>query len=682
MSGYNLPDSPGGESTGPKPRTDKSFLNSVSDSISNLKNKFTGGLSINISGHALSISGDAWPQTQTVSDFNNSGILKELYPGWKSKGFLPPVLCTPRAKEVKSKDNKNETTLVNKKVGDYIYQDWRGQIIEKKTGVPNAAQNYRSKETTDRFNLSLSGDLPRKNKQDLVDNPYSTRDLLSIFGDYSTDYFKHGLQIVDNIGTMPPSLSDFYKSGQSADYRKTNFKYTPFENTDPVIFGFEIIFDDISSPLLNGSIVDFLNLLSNVSEVNARKRVYEEFKYQFTKFFKTKASVRFDEEQLSITKVRNFGFPETEKSQKLSEAGKKSYKSYYVQKIGGLSKLIESNTPNDKKYIVDYNKDVITLDFHESVSLSVGTLAHLYKLLYWSKPNGKGMVPENLLRFNCDIVISEIRNFARVRKSGNNLEVIKDNLSRYIYSLKECQFYFDKMPHDDAIDLTQPKEFEHVQIQFDYKYSTMKFERFVPDGDTGHGKYVGYDTGALWKVGNPGERDNRKQQNGGSVNDSSIPKFYTVKQNKYNQNGVLEPIIISIPSGKVSGSGKSEPTPTDDKIGEQEDAKETSEEEKSTGFQKFKETSKKLAKEGADRALDAGKASLKSELTKIKAKARRSLRGLLGKVSGINGISPPRNIYKEPILGNPAASRVFYDVRGELLNFAGDALGSLINGQK
>jgi hypothetical protein len=678
--GYTLPDSPGGQETGPKPNSDKSFLNSVGNTISNLKNKFTG-VGLDVSGVALNVTGDPWPQTQTVSDFKNSEVLRELYPGWKSKGFLPPVLCVPRSKELKSESDKRKTKLVVKKKDGYIYQDWRGQIIEKKTGFPNAAQNFKSRDTSERFNLSLAGDLPRKNNQNLIDNPYSTRDLLSIFGDYSTDYFKHGLQIVDGIGTLPPSMEDFYKAGQSADYRKTNFKYTPFENSDPVIFGFEIIFDDVSSPLLNGSVLDFLNLIGNVSEINARKRVYEEFKYHFTKFFKTKATVRYDESQLSITKTRNFGFPDTEKNQKISEAGKKAYKSYYVQKIAGLAKLIENNTPVDKNYIVDYNKDIITLDFHESVSLSVGTLAHLYKLLYWSKPNGKGMVPENLLRFNCDIIISEMRNFARIRKSGNNLEVIKDNLSRYIYSLRECQFYFDKMPHEDALDLSQPKNFEHVQVQFDYKYSTMKFERFVPDGDTGQGKYVGYDMGALWKVGNPGERDNRKLENGGSVNDSSIPKFYTEKQNRYNQNGVTEPIVLSIPSGRVTGE-KVESTPTDDKINEQEDKKETTEEENSTGFQKFKETSKKLAKEGADRALDAGKAALKSELGRIKGKVRRSLRGLLNKVTGINGISPPRNVYTGSITGNPTANRVFYDIRGELLSFAGDALGDLIKGQK
>jgi hypothetical protein len=77
---------------------------------------------------------------------------------------------------------------------------------------------------------------------------------------------------------------------------------------------------------------------------------------------------------------------------------------YYLKKVAGLKNLSESNTGDTKKYLVDYRKDLITLDFNEDVTLSIGTLAHLYKLLYWSKPNGKSIIPENLLRFNCDII--------------------------------------------------------------------------------------------------------------------------------------------------------------------------------------------------------------------------------------------------------------------------------------
>ena len=115
--------------------------------------------------------------------------------------------------------------------------------------------------------------------------------------------------------------------------------------------------------------------------------------------------------------------------------------SYYLKKVGGLKDLSENNGSNSFKYLTDYRKDVITLDFLEDVSLTLGTLSNLYKLLYWSKPNGKSIIPENLLRFNCKIIVSELRNFSRVKASGRRVDVIKDNLSRYVYNLKECQLF-------------------------------------------------------------------------------------------------------------------------------------------------------------------------------------------------------------------------------------------------
>jgi hypothetical protein len=663
--GYNFPE--------PETNNGSGFMNSVNNTISGLKSKFGLGGGF-VSGIALNVSGDKWPQTQRVNDFKESSKLREMYPDWQSTGFLPPILCSPKAKEVKSEEDKKKTQLETKKIGGYIYQDWRGHIIAKKTGVDNPAASLISLDTTDRFNLSLPDDLPRKNRQDLANKPYSTRDLLSIFGDYSTEYFKHGLQVIDNVGTLPPNLDDYYKSGQNANYKKTTFNHTPFENNDPVIFGFEIVFDDINSPLLNGSVSDFLNLLGNVSEIRARQKVYEEFKYQFTKFFKTRATVRYDEEQLSITKSRNFGSPETEKNQKISESGKKSYMSYYLKTIAGLEKLVESNTPTEKNYIADYNKDVITLTFNEDISASIGTLAHLYKLLYWSKPNGKGMVPENLLRFNCDIIISEVRNFARIKKSGNNLETIKDNVSRYIYSLRECQFYFNTVPHDPTIDLSQPKTFDAYSIQFDYKYSALKFERFVPVGNTGQGKYVGYDSGAIWKIGNAGERENRTNQIVNLV-DSSVPKFFTDGQNKYNQSGVTEPIVIKLANSQ--DIGQLETIPPQPVEGQVVSENPTPDEESKQGLKNFKESSKKFAKAAADRTTDAVIAATKTEFGRIKGQARRSLLGLLGKVTGINGISPPKNVYNN--LANTPGGRIFYDVRGQLINFAGDALGDFLS---
>jgi hypothetical protein len=604
---------------------DKILLDKIKDKAQNVAESLKAQYGINDN------PGRPWPQTEFISG------LELLYPKYKTRGWLPPT----------SIPVDNPSTI-----GNYSFTDWRGvklkieelNIIDKK----------------EKFEESLN--IP-KSKNEITSNPYSTRDNYLIFGDNSTDYFKHGLQIIDRLSPV--------EDDGSSNLRLSSFKSTPFENNDPVIFGFDIIIDDISSPLLNGSILDFLNNYSSINEIAARKPVYEDFKQQFIKFFKTKATVRVESEQTNISRMRESGYPESDNNKDIFQSGKKSYMNYYLKKIAGIDKLVEGNTPSAKKYLVDYNKDVITLSFAEDVSLSIGTLAHLYKLLYWSKPNGKGIIPENLLRFNCDIIVSEVRNFKRVRKAieANSLEIIKDNVSRYIYSLRECQFYFNQMPHDNDVDLGAIKTYDAYSVQFDYKYSSVKFERFVPTTD-GFGKYIGYDGGAIWKIGNSGERENRGTQSGGQVKDSSTPKFYTSGLNTLNQTGVTSPFIVGIPEDNLikpiySDSNNPE-TPTI--------------EENIDGFNKFKQNSKAKANELKGRLKDQAIRSTQRELQTFvntrTALLNRTLNKVLNSV-GLTGIRPPKNIYTDSV---GAGGRVFYDVRGQLLNFLGDSLGGTVGG--
>jgi hypothetical protein len=63
------------------------------------------------------------------------------------------------------------------------------------------------------------------------------------------------------------------------------------------------------------------------------------------------------------------------------------------------------------------------------------------------------------------------------------------------------------MPHPDDVDLSSISTYENFSVSFDYKYSTVNFEKFLPKGN--FGQYVGYDSGAIWRIGNPGNRNGR-----------------------------------------------------------------------------------------------------------------------------------------------------------------------------
>jgi hypothetical protein len=453
--------------------------------------------------------GIPWPQTT-----NNPGLSD-------TKGFLPPQLMDP----------VRDSEGIAKYDAQYKIDDWSGQKLQNGNSIVGGAKwPTKSLTTEDRFYAGK--DLPRENSV-LVNKPHSMRDVPLIFGDGRTDYFKNSLQVIGdgkNVSNLTPIENP--STGKST-LRLDHFKETPWENEDPPMFGFDIIFDSYSSPLLNGSLSDFILNYSNVSEILSKRQVYEEFKNQFQKFFRINGEMKVDPTQIAMTSLYS-NVAAADSSSPLFNPHKKNYLGHYLKKISGLDFLIEQNKGDTIKYTPDYKKDFITLDFREDVSMNLGTLAHLYKTLYWSKPNGKMLIPENLLRFNCIIIVSECRNFQRVKKgikNPENINIIKDNLSRYVYTLRECQFYFDKMPLPNEIDMGDqgPQMFENYQLNFDFKYSSVKLERFVPNGDWGN--YVGIDGGSIWKVGNKGTRNSRGQTGSQEL---STPKFFTVGPDNEN----------------------------------------------------------------------------------------------------------------------------------------------------
>ena len=549
--------------------------------------------------------------------------------------------------------------------------------------------------------------------------PFSKRDTLLRFNDSSTDYFLHNFQIA---GKTPFQSGEndryaFTNSDKTKSIRLDNFKESDFENQDPVIYGFQIIIDSISSPLLNGSIEDFLRSYPNVAELQARNIVYEDFKTQFVKLFKTKGRVKFNKSGYKLMSDANsnsnslniYANSDIQSSDGMRRGGKIAYLSHYLQKIDGLNKLVEANTSTEYKYLVDYGKDVIKLSFNEDVSGTLSALTHLYKLLYWSKPNGKSMIPENLLRFNCDIIVSECRNFNRVRKavdanntSTGSLQIIKDNVSRHIYSLKECQFYFDKAPHDDAIDMGDIKPYAMLEVNFDYKYSTSKFEKWVAD-PVKFGTYIGYNNGAIWKIGNKGTRASRTAEtnavggNNGNIIDTSVPMFYTKDTNTLGENGANTALILedysvvkdkkitedeSVVAADINGAvvNKSAETKGDEATDDQQSpgSVEKTKDQEPSGLDKFKESSKKAAKKAAKNVANFAVKEINQQITTRTALLNNTLNKIRNSL-GLGGLSTePKNIYPKPYA--PTSFGIFFDVRNELFNFIGEDVSSALSG--
>lgn len=636
---------------------------------------------------------DSKEPTGTSAKTTIAGLFNSIAGIKKTDGVSPISLIGRSGRREKPGFTPNES--YNTKDGS-----WYGQLLESHPDYSGKKKSSKDLSTEDRFNLS-------KNFPKTEGEPYSTRDWHLIFNDTSMDYFKHGLQVIDGKNSQLRSEKnaretwDGYEEGVPSRLAQVlgdtdGTKGTPYENTDPVMFGFEIIIDLINSPLLNGSVEDFIASFPYVNEIATRRKVMGDFRQQFLKIFKTKGTFRVGPDKPTAS-IKTSNYANTDNGSKMFSSGKPAYMSYYLKKIQGLEKLIEANVPDKNKALIEYRKDLLKLTFTEDVSLDMGTLAYLYKLLYWSKPNGKNIVPENLLRFNCDIVISEMRHFNRVRKGVTNgdLEVVKDNLSRYVYTLNECQFWFDQPAHESEIDLGNPKTFDDFVVTLDYKYATTKFERWTPDG-AGFGKYVSYNNGAMWKVGNPGARSSfgpsASTEGFSDEKDIAVPRFYSNSGgNTLRQNGVGSAIVLDSynPSFTVNESVEKPVTgsaSTSKKSGDETQEGDAMDEKKALrkkkrkeGFDAFKERSTKAGKILGSKL----KTTLQNEVRAQVNTRLRLLNNTLDKLrneGGFGRMREPTNVYKN--YDNPLgiSSGAFFDVQNSLRDFAGDALGGKIGG--
>jgi len=480
------------------------------------------------------------------------------------------------------------------------------------------------------------------------------------FKDDRQDNFRHDLSNLVPIATIKNDRHTF-DGKETTPFRLNQFKGSPYENNDPIAYSYELVINTNSSPLFNGSIDDFINMFSGqISEIASRKPILEEFKQQFYKFFKT------NEKQSQLNSV-----PTTFAQVGEISSVNTNYLSYYLKKIAGLENLIESNTSEKQKSFVEYRKDKITLSFNEDVSLSIGTLASLYKLLYWSRLNGKNLIPENLLRFDCFIIVSEVRNFQRVRKAINSqnpgmaVEVLADNLSRYVYNLYECQLYFDKMSHPADINLgEEPKIYgAEYDVTFDYKYSTMKFEKWVPDKQL-FGKYAVLSNDRIdpLYVG-PNETKNATIDFGTASGYSSISFEEDTKT----------PIVIDIfdPGNYYNPSTSTQSTTN-------------------TGGPKGQSYLDKLKDKTIKNATTLAKKLEHNLLVEAQGQINKRfalLNDSLDKIrnaSGIGKMSQPTNVYEgyydKVSQTSGLSTRFFYDLHNSLRDFGGDQLGSFLPG--
>jgi len=247
---------------------------------------------------------------------------------------------------------------------------------------------------------------------------------------------------------------------------------------DPTYLGFDIMMIADESALFNydetrptsnsfaniASPQKFIEKYKNINEINQRGPLIEKF----------------------IKELKQY-FAFTTDSDKTVLFNKK----HYVEMIDGLDKLTHK--------ITEYEKDVIEITMNEDVSLRMQYFIDLYNNITYDYRNKRGMIPENLLRFNMYIRIKDIRSFKVPNpsydpKTDPQREKFLDSLDAFsgefggaytLYKLHDCQFDFtDSQTHEGSISVAGWSTFNtsnmnNTKIKIKYKSILKIFESML-----------------------------------------------------------------------------------------------------------------------------------------------------------------------------------------------------------
>ena len=166
-------------------------------------------------------------------------------------------------------------------------------------------------------------------------------------------------------------------------------------------------------------------------------------------------------------------------SYQTSTIGPKS-KSYYIQSVGGISELDKVWTGEgggNENY--KYSKLKVTM--REDVKMSARNLYFLYNSLKMHRRSGKTLIPENLMRFNMWVKISEIRNFTSLRfavETGANqdiIDAIKRDVTAIYYYVQDCSLDFSKL-HKETYTVEDTREFENLEFEIIFRRAYRVFK--------------------------------------------------------------------------------------------------------------------------------------------------------------------------------------------------------------
>lgn len=326
--------------------------------------------------------------------------------------------------------NKIKDTLGS--IGSDEFQKNANQILKKQTIQPKYVKGYESESF---WESVFGGQLGSKDNPEIQSRFGQLFDLenkeLDPYDPYTTagakeeEFWKtpDGSKAVGRIlypildedtNTFRNVLFNQYQQNKFSDFSEEQYE-------DPLYLGFELFFDT-DSPFFCGTNDPDLNSEANPS-VNSIKHFFQKYQQIDDIYWRYSLWTEFKSRLFSIFQMNTSG-----------SRRNKFDKPYYINKITGLNLL--------NKKITKYGEDKISIVLNEDVRMIAWYISELYNNLSYSYRNKRWMIPENLLRFDMHIKISDMRNFAMPFSEDGQVKYKLSPKSTIMFTLHDCSFNF------------------------------------------------------------------------------------------------------------------------------------------------------------------------------------------------------------------------------------------------
>jgi len=253
------------------------------------------------------------------------------------------------------------------------------------------------------------------------------------------------------LRTLVDGNMDVFRYGLSKNFQDSDYE-------DPTYLGFTIEIDTETSALFK-DVEPFLQKHGATrSELNARILVYKDFTSKIIQMFKSQESIEKDGDEAVFIKQ------------------------HYINSVKGFDNL--------SKKFNKWREDKLTVELHEDITMYSTYIANLYNNLVYSYENGRQLIPENLLKFNLKIKISEIRNLTSLAKLKSTnptdqqiVDGLKNNITCLVYTLYDCEFdFFGSRPFLDEITQAgiDATPVGHSVLTFDIFFKSVARNIFNP----------------------------------------------------------------------------------------------------------------------------------------------------------------------------------------------------------